>query len=135
MWNVIRAQIYQLRRDVLAWGVSFLALACTFIINLDSFDEKATGSQVFTVMGDNMNIIFGFLVLMIIVANVMGKDYMDKTINYEILSGHTRKDVFFGRLIVATTVGVLCSFLVIIAVPVVLTLMHGWGNTMELQGV
>lgn len=83
MWNVIRAQIYQLRRDVLAWGVSFLALACTFIINLDSFDEKATGSQVFTVMGDNMNIIFGFLVLMIIVANVMGKDYMDKTINYE----------------------------------------------------
>lgn len=135
MWNVIRAQIYQLKQDFLAWGVTALAILCIFILNLDSFDEKATGSQVFTIMGDNLSIMAGFLVLMIMVANVMGKDFMDKTLNYEILSGHSRKEVFFGRLMVATTAGVLLSFLVIISVPVVLTAINGWGNTMELQGV
>lgn len=135
MWNVIRSQFYQLKKDILAWGVTLLALAATFIMNLDSFEEKMTGSQVTTLMSENMCIMAGMLVLLIIVANVMGKDFMDKTINYEIMSGHTRKDVFFGRLIVATTVGVICSFLVIIAVPVTLTIVNGWGNTMELQGV
>lgn len=42
---------------------------------MDSFDEKSTGSQVFTIMGDNMSIMAGFLVLMVMVANVMGKDF------------------------------------------------------------
>ena len=135
MWNVARAQMYQLKKDFMAWGCSFLALLCTFIINLDSFEGKMTGSEVTTLMTENMNIMAGMLAMMIIVANVMGKDFMDKTLNYEVMSGHTRKEVFFGRVIVATCAGVVCSFLVIIAVPVVLTAINGWGNTMELQGV
>ena len=36
---------------------------------------------------------------------------------------------------VAIIPGVICSFLTIIFVPCVLTILNGWGNTMELSGV
>lgn len=135
MWNVIRAQLYQLKSDIVVWGVTILALFVMFVINLDAFDMKMTGSEATAYMGESMCILVGLLIIMVIVANVMGKDFLDKTLNYEVLSGHTRKDVFFGRLFVAAVVGILCSFLIIISVPVVLTIMNGWGNAMELQGV
>lgn len=137
MYNVFKSQLYQLRRDIVIWGIVIGALAATFILHLDAFEAKLTGSETLAGMNDpaTMSLMAAMLVLMVIVANVMGKDFLDKTLNYEVLSGHTRKEVFFGRLIVATTIGVFCSFLVIIAVPATLTAINGWGNTMALQGV
>ena len=135
MWNVMKAQMYQLKKDVLAFSVALLGLAVTFIANMEAFEQGMTGSEGMAYMGESMSALFGLLAIMIIVANVMGKDFADKTLNYEILSGHTRKEVFFGRLVVATIPGVLCSFLTIIAFPLTLTLINGWGNTMELSGV
>ena len=135
MWNVIRAQLYQLKRDFVVWGVTILALFMMFVINLDAFDMDMTGSEATAYMGESMCILVGLLIMMIIVANVMGKDFLDKTLNYEVLSGHTRKDVFFGRFMVAMTASILCAFLIIISVPAVLTIMNGWGNTMEFHGV
>lgn len=135
MWNVMKAQMYQLKKDVLAFCVALLGLAVTFIANMEAFEQGMTGSEGMAYMGESMSALFGLLAIMVIVANVMGKDFADKTLNYEILSGHTRKEVFFGRLVVATIPGVLCSFLTIIAFPLTLTLINGWGNTMELSGV
>lgn len=135
MWNIIRSQLYQLKRDIIAWGVLLVALIVTFLMNIESFEAGSTGSEATALMGQSMSSMAGFLVIMTIVANIMGKDFLDKTLNYEVLSGHTRKDVFFGRLIAAIIVGVLCTFLVIISVPVTATILNGWGNTMELKGV
>ena len=135
MWNVIRSQLYQLKRDMIAWGVLFVAFVVTFLINIESFEAGSTGSEATALMGEAMSPMASFLIIMTMVANIMGKDFLDKTLNYEVLSGHTRKDVFFGRLIVAILVGVLCTFLVIISVPVTATILNGWGNTMEWKGV
>lgn len=137
MWNIIRSQFYQLRRDIIVWALVIGALAATFILHLDAFDAKLTGSETLAAMNEpvTLSIMLSMLVMMVIVANVMGKDFLDKTLNYEVLSGHTRTEVLFGRLIVATITGVFCSFLIIIGAPMVLTAINGWGNTMELQGV
>lgn len=135
MWNVMKAQIYQLKRDILVWSVTLLGLVVTIIINSEAFENGMTGSEGLAFMGESMSTIAGFLPILVIVASVMGKDFTDKTLNYEILSGHTRKEAFFGRLMVAIIPGVICSFLTIIFVPCVLTILNGWGNTMELSGV
>lgn len=131
----MKAQIYQLKRDILVFSVTLLGFIITFLVNSESFENGMTGSESLAYMGESMSIITGFLPIMVIVASVMGKDFTDKTLNYEILSGHTRFEVFFGRLIVAILPGVICSFLCMIFIPALLTTLNGWGNTMELQGV
>lgn len=135
MWNVMKAQIYQLKRDIMAWGSILFGLVIIFIMNMESFENGMTGSEGLAYMGASMTQISGLLPIMIIVANVMGKDFVDKTLNYEILSGHSRKEVFLGRLLVAIVPGVLSSFLTIASVPLVLTAINGWGNSLELNGV
>lgn len=137
MWNVIRAQMYQLKRDKMVWGIFFFALILSGIFtftNLVDFEGELSGSLVVANMG-NMYCITGMIVILVTVANVVGKDFTDKTLNYEILSGHSRREVFFGRFIVAAIAGMVGSFLVMVLIPVVLTLVFGWGTTMNLQGV
>ena len=135
MWNIMRAQIYQLKKDIMVFGSTIFGLLILFIMNLESFENGLTGSAGLVFMGESMSQIISLLPLMVIVANVMGKDFVDKTLNYEILSGHTRKDVFLGRLVVAIIPGVLCSFLVMILIPATLAMINGWGTSLELNGV
>ena len=74
MWNVMKAQIYQLKRDIMAWGSIFFGLVIIFIMNMESFENGMTGSEGLAYMGASMTQISGLLPIMIIVANVMGKD-------------------------------------------------------------
>ncbi|MBQ4524045.1 MAG: hypothetical protein IJA10_14005 [Lachnospiraceae bacterium] len=135
MWNVMKSQIYQLKKDIMVFGATFFGFVITLLMNLEAFENGLTGSEGMAYMGESNSVIAGLLPIMVVVANVMGKDFADKTLHYEILSGHTRKEVFFGRLVVAILPGILCSFLTIISVPVVLTVINGWGNSLELNGV
>lgn len=137
MWNVIRAQMYQLIRDKMICGMFLFALALSGIFaftGMVDWEGSISGSLVVAGMG-NMFCISGVIILLIIVANTVGKDFTDKTLNYEILSGHSRKEVLFGRFITAAVLGMLCSFFIIVLIPMVFSMLFGWGTAMELQGV
>ncbi|MBO5237986.1 MAG: ABC transporter permease subunit [Lachnospiraceae bacterium] len=134
MWNVIRAQLYQLKKDKISWGAIFLALAMSVILAFLYADEYKSGSEIVAGMAFFYAMI-GMIVMLIVVTGIMGKDFTDKTLNYEILAGHTRGEVFLGRLLVAALVGSLVGFLVMVVVPCAATLFLGWGDVMAWQGV
>lgn len=133
MWNVIKAQAYQLMRDKLAWGGFLFAILINGLLSILNIDEIESGSEFAIGMG-SVSVLLGMMVLLIIVANVMAKDFTDKTLNYEILSGHSRWEVFFGRFLVAMVAGVMAGFFVLIFMPCVITMIFGWGDLMDLQG-
>lgn len=138
MWNIIRAQFYQLVRDKVTWFVLFFTIALnavfSFGIVVEDAGETLSGSYVVANIG-SMYCISSLLFLMIIMANAMGKDFMDKTLNYEILSGHSRNEVFFGRFIVAMLTGMTGTLLIMILFPCIITVISGWGTAMEMQGI
>lgn len=137
MWNVIQAQMYQLKRDKMVWGIFLVALVLDGIFVFRSMLDGTEGLSGSLIIAENgsMYCIGGMLVILVLVANVVGKDFTDKTLNYEILSGHSRQEVFFGRFIVAAVAGMISSFLVMVLFPVVLSLIFGWGTTVNLQEV
>jgi hypothetical protein len=58
-------------------------------------------------------------------------DFPDKTSNYEIMTGHKRTEVYFGRVIPCLVFGVIC-FLIIAFAPIILnTAIHGWGTKLD----
>ncbi len=131
MWNVIRATLYQLKSDFVLWssfvGISLLGV----LMGIDYMDGTGMGSLFVADMGMGMLMFAGFC-LIIAGTNIVAKDFSDKTAYYELMSGHTRGQVFFGRVMVAVPLGMILCFGSMIIAPVVITLMTGWGETIAM---
>ena len=131
MRNIIKALTYQTRTDNVTYYSILLAIFLTIFGMLD-FDM--TGSEYLALNGESISLLPVFLILMLGV-RILGWDYADKTMNYEILSGHHRREVYFARVIVAHIwcIAFCVGFMLI---PVlVFTLINGWGVTMDFGGM
>ena len=139
MYNIIRSLNYQTRRDnftyiLLICIVAFAALMFYADFDAGLYPDGLTGSAVTSMLGD-MGVIGAGAVTVMMTARICGWDFNDKTINYEILAGHDKKSVFWGRFTVAF-VWVTLMCLALISLPVILcTAMNGWGYNAELKGV
>ncbi len=135
MHNIIKALNYQIKRDnfliyaILA-GLASIAISFTFDSGIFS---RYTGSYFFGYCGGNFFGAVSFISILLS-TRICGWDYADKTLNYEILSGHSRNEVYWSRVIVclgwsmAVCVGVmLVPFIVCIA-------FNGWGVSMDFGG-
>ena len=131
MRNIIKALNYQTRTDNVTYYSILLAIFLTIFGMLD-FDM--TGSEYVALNGESISLLPVFLILMLGV-RILGWDYADKTMNYEILSGHHRREVYFARVIVSHIwcIAFCVGFMLI---PVlVFTLINGWGETMDFGGM
>ena len=139
MKNIAKSQLYQLRKSKLPYAIFFVILflqlftiATTVINNLDGPD--ITGSSFVAEQGAALFMTPIFF-LSIITGIVTGADFMDKTTNYEIMTGHTRAEVYFGRVIPALVVSVAGGFILAIIPVLAANFIFGWGTKMSLSGV
>lgn len=131
MRNIIKALNYQTRTDNVTY---YSMLIPFFLIIFGMLDFDMTGSEYVALNGESISLLPVFLILMLGV-RILGWDYADKTMNYEILSGHHRREVYFARVIVAHIwcIAFCVSFMLL---PVlVFTLINGWGETMDFGGM
>ncbi|MBQ4165301.1 MAG: hypothetical protein IJD85_03165 [Oscillospiraceae bacterium] len=137
MKNIMKAQLIQLRKDKICRFIFIGVLAVTLIIvlmmaDMASGDIRFTGGEQ-AIMLLTMTQLLAQLLMYLFTAQACGADFMDKTCNYEIMSGHTRRDVFFGRVIPTLIIGTLGT-LFLIAAPVVaeVIILGGWGDKVSL---
>ena len=119
MWNIIKSQWYQLVRDKRVRStfiVTILFIGAVTFANMDTFGEDMQGGLITADLGSFYGIM-GMVFMLGTIAFVMVTDFMDKTLNYEILSGHSRKEV------------------VMIFFPCALTVVFVWGSAPESGGV
>ena len=133
----MKAQLIQLRKDKICRFIFIGVLAVTLIIvlmmaDMASGDIRFTGGEQ-AIMLLTMTQLLAQLFMYLFTAQACGADFMDKTCNYEIMSGHTRRDVFFGRVIPTLIIGTLGT-LFLIAAPVVaeVIILGGWGDKVSL---
>ncbi len=131
MWNIIKAQNYQTKGDNLVILVLLAGLLLPAGAILMDFDiSELSGSLFMAQLGYVLPICLG-MVLVILVSRICGWDAGDKTMNYEILAGHSRAEVYFGRVIMSVIWG-LGSGIAMLALPVLgITAINGWGDSMN----
>lgn len=134
MWNIMKAQNYQIRSDNLVIWVLLAGLLLPtggLLMDLDFNIRELSGSLFMAQLGSVIPIPLG-LVLVILVSRICGWDAVDKTMNYEILAGHSRAEVYFGRVVMSVIWG-LGSGIAMLVLPVLgITMMSGWGDNMNL---
>ncbi len=135
MWNIIRAQNYQTRNDLVV-VVALLLIGILAVIspmfNVVGVPFSDFTGSFYAVNSDKTFLLF---VALVITARVCGWDQSDKTINYELLAGHNRSAVYFGRIITTFIwVGVSCSVLMFVPLGVC-SAINGWGYSADFSWV
>lgn len=132
MKNIVKAQLYQLKKERLLYIVFVLCciLSGIAIMNAegDCFGERMCG-----VASTLPQISLAFLFTA--VAVICGRDFMDKTGNYELMTGHTRAEMYAGRAMPAIVVGVVGSMLICVFVFGAGCLWLGFGDAVSLKTV
>lgn len=138
MHNIIKALNYQTRRDNFLIYSILAGLYMIVISLIDYFNynfDKLNGGTVVAVTGTQMCISMSVIFTVLLLGTrICGWDYADKTMNYEILAGHSRKHVYWSRVIVCI-IWCTCVSLAIVILPVIVfTIINGWGDNMSFGG-
>lgn len=136
MLNIIKSQMYGIRHNIFTYisvALTIVALITGTINNLDMLgSETPTGSLFFATSGEFMS--FGVFIIVSIGAScVSGWDFDDNTINYEILYGHSRCQVYWARTFTAVVFGIISGILFIITPSLIFTIINGWGYAIPLK--
>ena len=136
MKNLIKAQLYQLKKDRLVQitfvGMLLILLMMAYINQLLAVTE-ASGLDTVTGGGFFANnlvgaMTVGLMFVIISVPRICGWDFTDKTTNYELMSGHIRREVYFSRIAVSLLVGVIGWIILFCAPLAVTSIINGWGE-------
>ncbi|MBQ9140252.1 MAG: hypothetical protein IJX63_00470 [Lachnospiraceae bacterium] len=137
MKNIMKAQLYQLLRSSILYK-TFLCLVVfqimVFVVARHSVLEmegRAFSAGNSLADGGYIVMCFALVFAIIATAHICGADFVDKTTNYELLTGHLRKEVYFGRALLSMLVGLAGAALLIIIPIAWLCIMDGWGSEMD----
>lgn len=129
MINIIKALNYKMIRSIdtfVSVGVGIL-IALMPILMMGGESLRDINGGMYSQSYLQVMMLIPYLMACILGATAVGMDMGDKTINYEILSGHSRAEVFMARVIVAIgwSVG---TTIVVSALPIaIFTIANGWG--------
>ena len=137
MINMIRSINYSTRKNM-AVVLAVLSMIClpvlmTGLIMGVSFTEVNGGEYYARIFGESFFVAMFGLMIFSCVASF--SDAGDKTLNYEVLAGHSRNRIFFARMIAGVFWGVIL-FAVLFFYPLVLFgFMGGWYKGISIQDV
>ena len=136
MKNVIRSQLYQLVLDkaifliILMWLIMDSVDIGSILYEISLSGKACSGGKMLSSDWFRMSEVF----IAVITSMIMTKDYFDKTLYYEFMSGKSRSAIFMGRFIVALVISEVGMLLSMWCFPLVYTAVCGWGEELAVSG-
>lgn len=121
--NIIKGIGFQIKKDKLIIPL-FIVL---FIINLYKIIGCNSGSE-YVINNATLINTSVYNLFLIYVVKICGYGQKDKTINYEIMTGHPRLSIYLGRLVVSGIFAYVGGLVILFLPTVITTLIKGWGN-------
>ena len=138
MWNIVKGLNYQLKRDngiIYIYLIGGFMLGCFVVDYLGSYDmAELTGSFYGVLHGETCFMALGILVALL-TARIAGWDYTDKTLNYELMSGHSRGQVYWSRVWVSLLWSMVTCIIVAFVPILVFSAINGWGVRADMGGM
>ena len=130
MKNIVKAQFFQIKRDKIIKYIVVVTLLMQVLIAmlpiwLDTAEPVPAG-EYFSMNGGATST-FTLFFLILVTAEICGADFLDKTHNYELMTGHRRYEVYLGRVIAAAVVGGVGALFFTILPVGIYAVLYGWG--------
>ncbi len=128
MYNLTKSINYGMRRSMVTWIVVFsmVSIPVLYVVFSDMPFSDLTGSFYFAsnIMVD-LSIVY-IVISMILACKAVGADMADKTLNYELMSGHSRDKVFISRIVAGLLWGLLLVVAFYMAPLLFFSVVNGW---------
>ena len=139
MKNIIKSVAYELKktkaiRVTFIVGLLFMLLEGLLNIDTTSSNMAHNASQLVADISVS-NIMVLIFIAAVLVGYMCCGDFRDKVVNYEIMSGHSRAQVFISRFIPAVLVSAFLVTVLQFSVMLPGIIMYGWGNAISLGDV
>lgn len=137
MRNIIRAMNYQIRTDNFTLYAVLVGIGA-FVLGLMDAPRgliQITGGEYAASSAMGTMVMILPLCVMVLCTRICGWDQADKTINYEIMTGHSRNQVYFGRVIPSLIISVLLFYIILLLPLVFFTVKNGWGVNISFGGM
>ena len=138
MKSIMKASFYQMRREKVIYIAPVIILGLSALTILMAHMGGSVGNGTGVVSGDEY-VANGFgallqiqlMMYVVIVGTVCAGDFSDKTSFYEVMSGHRRRDVFWGRVIPAIMISMFLSVLITGTELGLIYMLQGWEGRMN----
>lgn len=134
MINIMKSQFYQIVRSKFPWYAFITVLSAQILLYLLPVwmgNEKVTSAGECFVSNGFVLMAFPFFFLVMIVGYICGTDFKDKTNCYELMSGHHRHEVYFGRIVPAALIGGLGTMFLTVIPLILYGMLYGWGTKVD----
>lgn len=134
MKNIMKSQLFQLKREKLPYMIFLLVIALLAIMIFNSMDEYENFGEAIAELGymlPQMSLLF----LFVTVGCICGIDFIDQTSNYELMSGHTRVEMYMARVVLSVIIGPVGCLLICFACIGLGSGIFGFGDAVSLSGV
>lgn len=131
MTNIMKSQLYQLKKSKLVRAVFICILMLQFVFmdgEMDFLFSSDVTTGKFLAENGSLLVCISLMFALVITAEVCGADFLDKTSNYELMGGHLRKEVYFARSILSLGIGTLGALILNVLPLVCAVLLSGWGD-------
>ena len=134
--NKIKAQMYQALRENATYVV-FIVMALVYVVMdlinaMDESSSQMSGSFMFVTSAPGVPFVLNMLTL-IYTARTCGGDIIDRTMNYELLDGAKRSEVYFSRFLVSLFWSLVTCILLIVLPVAAVGAVSGWGYMLTLS--
>lgn len=143
MLNVIKSQLYQFRKERISKFLFFGLMAMFILIPFIAIIQSDVSSSAMTdatgggYFATNLRfcIFMPLVYIAAVVAQICGQDFVDKTANYELMSGRRRYQSYFGRVIPSVIIGTIGWFIIAVTPVITVTIIRGWGDKISVWEV
>lgn len=137
MKGIIKSQLYETKVTLSMWIAIVVAFSLVIMEWIGTVEYYAgSGPLTGTVMlGETDASLISIYLFCFIIAHFMCRDWKNKTIYLDVLSGYSRKEVFFGRLIPAFVIGVIAVLVLTYGHVVCQSIVGGWGSNLTLADI
>ena len=136
MFNVIKAQIYQLSRSISTYIILIVSAAILVLFfAAEGFGSEQLNGSCFAVNSAELYSECLPMFAMLYTAIICAGDMKDKTMNYEMLSGTKRIYVYCGRIIVSLLVNTLLTVILFAVPTLIISAIYGWGYAVPVSDV
>lgn len=131
MRNILKGQLYMLPKYGVSHfvfiGIAVVQVMATFF-TIRTTPELIQNAGIFASIPDTTYVMISVVYIFMLTAQICLADFYDKTSYYELMGGHTRLEVYFGRAIPCLVLGTLGSFVLMIIPDITATVLLGWGS-------
>ncbi len=132
----MKAQRHQIKGDnFIIYGFLAAIIMQVLPIFFDQMDMESMNGGLFAVSTFGMIPVSLVIVSLVLVARICGWDMDDKTINYELLSGHSRSQIYFGRVVMSLVYALVAGLMITVLPTFIVFIIKGWGNNAAFKEV